>query len=887
MPSLLPSAESAEKVLKHFNVTVRGLLDPDVQSRLQRYGRNRQEEAVLASGVRTFFRQFESSLVIILLVAAATSFAIGDHLDGIVILVAVALNVGIGYVQERRAERALAALQRIVTHQASVLRDGREREVPATLVVPGDVLLLRAGQRVPADARIIEAFELETNEATLTGEAEPVAKKSDALPDAITIAEQVNMVFAGTVITQGSGLAVVTATGKQSEFGKIAGMLQTTVTEHTPLQRRLNRFSWQLTRITLTVTLLLFLFGLFRLYEVQQIFTTSVAIAVAIIPEGLVIAVTVILALGMRHMLQKRALARTLLAAEALGSVTVIATDKTGTLTEGYMRVVRILTHDRQVSHPHRDPGEPDPTALFVLKAGALASEASIENPDKPLEEWDIRGNLTERAIVRAAAESGFLLPVLHQQYVRVGEVPFESSRRFMAILYQYAGHGYEVFVKGAPETIFPHVHAVMTDGREVLFTPEIRSRMERDAERMSSQGLRTLAIATRRFSHEPHHPLTETEATDALCLIGIVGIQDPLRPDAVETIAQLGRAGIRTVMLTGDNLATASAIALGLGLPVGDGHVMDGRELERLDAYALHERVRTISVFARVSPRNKLRIVQVLQASGEVVAMTGDGVNDAPALKAADIGVALGSGTDVAKEAADLVLLDNNLRTIAAAVFEGRVIYRNIKRVILYLMAGSFAELVIIAVALVFGWPLPLTAAQILYLNIVNDTLPTFTLTREPVDAAVLNEPPVPLKRPLFGTFTRFLTITLSLVVGGIGLAFFALGWRNGEALTYARSLTFAFVATSSIAYMFSTRTLRQPLTSVSPFSNPSLLLTLVVALGMQVAAIYTPLGQRIFGLMALSGSDWLLVVLGSLVTVGFIELSKYVFRRRAIASI
>ena len=883
MPTARPATLDIESVIHQVDATTRGLTQLEADHRLQQYGRNELPNREAVNSLRTLARQFESSLVIILLIAAAVSFALGDHLDGGVILAAIALNVIVGFFQENRAERALAALQKVAAFTATILRDGRERDIPSTDVVPGDILILHAGQKVAADSRLIEEHALELNEATLTGESAPVNKQTVAMPEAVTIPEQLNMVFAGTVVTAGRGLAMVTATGMQAELGKVAELLQLTVTEKTPLQRRLIKLSWQLTVIILAVALLVFLFGIFRLYDAEQMFTTAVAIAVAAIPEGLAVVVTVILAIGMQHMLKIRALARSLLAAEALGSVTVIATDKTGTVTEGYMRVVKILTHDRDVHHPHRDPGEPDPSALLVLKIGALASDAEITNPDSPLEEWDIRGNLTERALVRAAAEAGFGLPMLRNQYIRIGEIPFDSSRRYMAVACEHKADGHAIFVKGAPEVLLAHAVAIDEDGKQQPFTAERRSAFEARVREMSSQGLRALAIGQRNVKKPPTLPLAEADALGDLVLVGVVGIQDPLRADAPETIAALHRAGIRTVMLTGDNIATARAIAAGLGLTTQADEVMDGRDLEALDASTLQERVAKVRVFARVSPKDKLRIIDAWQARGEVVAMTGDGVNDAPALKSADVGIALGSGTDVAKEASDLVLLDNSLSTIAKAVFEGRVIFRNIKRVILYLLAGSFAELVVVVGGLLLGWPLPLTAAQILWINLVTDTLPTIALTREQADPGILDEPPMSPKRPLVGPFTRFMTVTLSLIVGLVALGMFGLGWLDGEQLAYARTLAFCTVAISSLMYVFSTRALRQPLTSIGPWANPTLLGAVSLAALLQILAVHTGLGQRIFGTVALSAADWIFIILVGIGIVGVVELCKFWFRRRA----
>ncbi len=883
MPDFRPATVPIDDVLHQVDATKRGLTQLEVDARLQQFGPNTLPTNEASSSARTFFRQFESSLVIIMLIATVVSFFLGDHLDAIVILAAVFLNVLVGFFQERRAERALAALQKVATFTSTVLRDGRERDIASSDVVPGDVLVLHAGQKVAADSRLLEVYEFEANEAALTGESAPVEKQAGVLPEAVTIPEQLNMAFAGTVITRGRGLAIVTTTGLQTELGKIAQLLDTTVTEKTPLQRRLVKLSRNLAAIILVVAALVFLLGLFRLYDIEIMFTTAVAIAVASIPEGLAVVVTIALALGMTHMLKQRALARSLLAAEALGSVTVIATDKTGTVTEGYMRVVQILTHDRAVKHPHRDPGEPDPSALTVLKIAALASDATIENPDRPLEEWDIRGNLTERALVRAAAESGFNLPELRRQYTRLGEVPFDSSRRFMAALLERKNDGTSVVVKGAPEVLFANVQYIDEDGKRVAFTPERRREWETRVRDMSAQGLRALAVGERKQATDIPE-LTDANALHDLTLVGVVGIQDPLRSDAKETIQILTDAGIRTVMLTGDNRATALAIAKGLQLASTEEEVMDGRDLEALDAQTLQERVANIRVFARVSPKDKLRIIDALQARGEVVAMTGDGVNDAPALKAADIGVALGSGTDVAKEAADLVLLDNNLRTISNAVFEGRVIYRNIKRIVLYLLSGSFAEFVIICAAVLLGWPLPMVASQILWNNLVTDGLPTIALTQETEDAGILKERPIKPNQPIVGPFTLRLTIVMSVVIGLGALGLFWLGWDNGRNLSYGRTLAFAAVGISTLLCAFSARTLRHPLTSSSPLRNPSLLLALGMSLMLQLMAIYLPLGQKVFGTVALSLGDWVLILAFAVIVVAITEMSKVWFRKRDV---
>lgn len=884
MDNFHPASLKIEEVFHKIDSSSHGLNSLEVAHRLKSFGENKLPDKDSVNSLRTLVRQFESSLAIILLVAAIISFAMGDKLDGSVILAAIALNVVVGFFQEYRAERALLALQKVATFTVTAFRDGRERDVDSKSIVPGDVLVLHAGQKVAADARLIEVSELEINEAALTGESEPVSKITRFLPDAVTIPERANIVFAGTVIVRGRGLAVVCETGMNMELGKIAAMLQTTITEKTPLQKKLIKLSWDITVVILFIALLIFLFGIFKLYDAEAMFTTSVAVAVAAIPEGLAVVITVILAIGMQHMLKRRALVRSLLAAEALGSVTVIATDKTGTVTEGYMRVVKILTHDKEVSHPHQDPGEPDPSALMVLKYAALASDATIENPDRPLEQWDIRGNLTERALVRAAAEVGFNLLSLRKQYSRLADVPFDSSRRFMAVMCEKSGEGRFVFVKGAPEVLVAHAKFIDENGQPVLLTAERKKAFENKVKEMSKQGLRALAVGFRKSEHKFGGDFDEKAALADLSLVGVVGIQDPLRKDASETIETLRKAGIKTVMLTGDNQATAQAIATGLGLLKDGEGVMDGRELEKFNEDVLKEKVRDVKVFSRVSPKDKLRIVDAWQARGEIVAMTGDGVNDAPALKAANIGVALGSGTDVAKEAADLVILDNNLFTIANAVFEGRVIYRNMKRVILYLVAGSFVELFVVVGAMVIGWPLPMGAAQILWINLVTDSLPTISMTQEPADEGILDEPPIRPTRPILGSYTRFMMLLLTITVGGGSLLLFWLGWSDGQALAYGRTMVFTSISVVHLMVVFTTRTLRKPIFSSSPFKNPSFILAVLISLGLQLVAVYTPFGQKVFFTVPLGVSDWALILLLGVATIVICEFSKLWFRRRRL---
>lgn len=879
-----------EETLEKLKSSRRGLSENDVQERLVKHGQNTLPEERPPSVWALILRQLKSSLVYILLIAAIISFALGDFIDGQVILAAVVLNVIVGFFQENRAQKALRALHRVVRFEALVLRDGEELLVPAEALVPGDIMVLKTGSRIPADGRLLQAIDLTVNESILTGESYPVPKGVKELTGRVVLPEQSNMVFLGTTLAQGTGVAVVTATGLETEIGKIAILLRETKEDPTPLQTRLRAFSRFLGTAIVIIALLLFLFGVSVGKELVDIFSISVAVAVAAIPEGLLVAVTVILAIGMQRILKRRALARKLLAAETLGSATVICTDKTGTLTEGDMSVVRIVTEASDVgfSRSEKTPfgQKQDSSTRFALEIGVLCNDAHIEHEEEALEQRVVTGNPTERALIIAAHAVGLTRQALSARYPRLDTIPFDSERKHMVTLHAQEHGDHVVLAKGAPEKILGVCTTFDKDGAHHRMTDERREELLKASERMSREGLRVIAIAHRHVSRDKRALAELGEPLSDMIFVSLVALKDPLREGAKETVHLCKSAGIRTVMITGDHKLTARKIAEELGLPSEPQNILSGDELAALSDYDLEKRIRDISVYARVTPKDKLRIIDAWQEKGEVVAMTGDGVNDAPALKSANIGIALGSGTDVAKEAADVVLLDNNFRTILAAVEQGRVIYENIRKVVLYLLTDSFSEVILIAVSLFAtvidpSFPIPLLAAQILWINLVTDGFPNIALTVEPEEAEIMKEPPRDPKESLFTSEMKWLVGVVSVVSALLGLSIFLLTWHTNGDLSLARTATFAALGVDSLVYVFSVRVLRHSVLHVNPFANRSLLLAVLGGVLLQLAAIYAAPLQTVLGTVALGFREWTLVLTASFITLCSVEIVKAIFRK------
>ncbi|MFW0862493.1 MAG: cation-translocating P-type ATPase [Candidatus Komeilibacteria bacterium] len=863
-------------VFNRLHSSVDGLSTSEAKKRLKVIGSNSLPRGKRLTRVAIFFNQFKSALIYILLIAGIVSMFLGEHIDAYIIFVAVFLNVIIGFIQEGKAQKALQKLQSVIVAKALVLRDGGKKEISAAELVPGDIIFLKAGDRIPADARLIEAYDLEVEEAALTGESAPVNKSIDRMSTGLALADRKNMVYMSTLVSRGVGKAVIVATGINTEIGKIAKLLKDTEDEETPLQKKLNKFSRKLGLIILFICLAIFGIGAFYGNDLVLMFNTAVAIAVAAIPEGLAVAVTVILAIGMQRVLKKKALVKKLVAAETLGSTTVICTDKTGTLTEGEMRVVHIATANEEFDFTNTKKKKVDSSlsVFSTLKAAIMCNDAEFDREGRPI------GSATEKALLLAGSQIGLQRKILEKDLPRIAEIPFDSSNKFMATAHKLSKTKKIIYLKGAPEYILEAATKVEKSGVAIKLTPKVKKELKAKLSKLAKKKLRVVAVAYR--EEKLGLELNLETALQDLTIVGFLAMKDPLRPDTKRTLHLIGKAGVKTIIITGDNKETAKAIAEDLGLKIGRDAIIEGKDMLSMSDIDLAKVVKKIVIYARVSPHDKLRIVKALQSHGEVVAMTGDGINDAPALKQADIGVALGSGTDIAKETADLVLMNNNYSAIAAAIEQGRVIYDNIKKVILYLLSDSFSEVLLIMGSLILGWPLPLLPAQILWINLVTDGFPNMALTVEPEEKEIMQEPPQERQKPILDAERNILIATISLVTAISSLIIFHLYYTHTGDLSLARSLVFATLGVDSLLYVFSCRSLRHSILHKGFFANKFLILAVVGGFMVQLLALYIPFFQRILRTTALNMMEWGIVLGASLVVILLIELIKYIFIAR-----
>ena len=860
-----------------------GLTGSEARKRLERYGPNELQEARRISPWQILLEQFKNVLILILLIATVISFFLGHGLESVVIAVIVLFAVLLGFVQEYRAERAIEALRQMTAPTATVMRDGEEVRIPARELVPGDVILLSTGDRIPADARLIEAINLQVEESALTGESVPVEKHVNPLGhDNLPLGDRRNMVYAGTSVTYGRGRALVVATGMHTEFGKIARMLQTVETVRTPLQENLDRVGNVLARAAFVVVGLIVALGLLRGQPVIDMLIFGIALAVAVVPEALPAVVTISLAIGVQKMAKRNALIRRLPAVETLGSTSVICTDKTGTLTKNEMTVRTVFTAgqsfaisgagyapDGEFFLEDRPVAPPEPL-LLTLKAAALASDARLLKKEEG--SWAIKGDPTEGALIVAAAKAGLWKDALDAENPRIHEIPFSSETKRMTTLHQTAEDA-TAYAKGAPEVILEGCDFVLSaDGVQPLDDAR-REQIMRQAQDMASQALRVLGVAFKPGA-------TPDNAATGMTFLGLIGMIDPPRPEARDAIATCVQAGIRPVMITGDHPLTAQAIARDLGLLDG-GRIVAGAELEAMSDEQLKRQVQNISVYARVSPAHKLRVVTAWQANGHIVAMTGDGVNDAPALKRADIGVAMGiTGTDVTKEAAAMTLTDDNFASIVAAVEEGRGVFSNIKKYLMYLLSSNIGEIGLMAGATLLGLPLPLSAVQILYVNLATDGLPALALAVDPPEEDLMKRKP---RNPRIGIFTR--PVVTLMALGGVWSALVNLGlfiWalNSGRGLEQAMTMTFVSLVLIQFFKAYNFRSDRHSVLR-RPFANKWLNLAIIWELVLLSLIVYLPFLRDAFGAYALSPTDWLIVAGLAVTVVPVLELAKWMERR------
>lgn len=903
--SILWALSPLREIYRHYRVEPgHGLAGLEASRRLQQWGSNTLQEKKQKGMAEIFLDQFRDFMVLILLVATLISGLLKEYSDALTIIVIVVLNAVLGFVQEFRAERSFAALQKMTAPRGNVLRDGLRQEIPAWQVVPGDLILLEAGDRVCADVRLMDADALKVDESPLTGESTPVEKETSTLkvlPS--SLGDVKNMVFKGTLIVNGQGFGVAVATGMQTEMGRIASLMQEAETGSTPLQRRLAILGKYLVAACFLLCLGLALLGLWRGEELYKMFMAGISLAVAAIPEGLPAIVTISLALGVQRMARRRAIVRRLPAVETLGCATVICADKTGTITQNRLTVKRIYAEGRF----YNVEGEGDDLQGGIYAAGkrigaspeaglrqlflgmTLCNNATLLRPVGLLGDETVfagpgpvrgapremlQGDPLERALLICAAKAGFWKEELEDNYLRIKEFPFNAERKCMSIIYQ-KGVEKVIYVKGAPESLLEKSAYLLEGGRVRPLHPGDRQRILSRVDEMATEALRTLAVAYRLLPG--HIEPTRAEAGEVeteLIFAGFCGMIDPPRPAVFKAIQSCIRAGIGIKMITGDHRHTAMAIGQKTGILRPGSRVITGEELDRLSEKELFRDIDSFAVFARVNPEHKLRIVRCLKARGHIVAMTGDGVNDAPAIKEADIGIAMGStGTEVTKEAASLILADDNFKTIVAAVEEGRNIYENIRKFIRFLLGCNFGEILTMFLAMVLGLPLPLRPIQILWVNLVTDGLPAIALGLEPPEDDVMQDPPRSPQEGILGRGLWRKILLRGIIIGATSVLIFALALRQTEVLIYAQTMALSTLIVTQLFHVFECRSEKRTVWETSPRCNWALIGAVIFSCFLLVIIVYHPFLQAVFKTYPLRGQDWYLIFIVSILPyfVGF----------------
>lgn len=848
-----------------------GLSSQEVDERRKKQGLNKFDEAPKETMIKKLFRSLSDFTTIILLVAAVISFYTafatehGDLFEGLLIIAIVVINSVLAIVQEGNAEKALESLQDMNKQTATVIRDGKVTTVESEQLVVGDILVLESGDAISADARLIEASQLRVEESALTGESEAVEKDAAFIAEEDeSLGDQLNMVFKGCTVAAGRGKAIVTAIGMATEMGKIADLLNENTMQKTPLQVRLNQLGKRISMIALAAAALVFVIGELQGEPLLEMFMTSISLAVAAVPETLTVIVTLTLAYGVQKMARKHAIIRQLPAVETLGTANVICSDKTGTLTQNEMRVRRVWSKEDEVTNIEDSMTN---SAMEILKMAALCTDVTVEQEDDDLV---IKGNPTEVAIVRAVEENYHTKAELEEKYPRVNELPFDSERKMMTTVHQM-GEKYISITKGAFDVLAPRFSSGDVEQAAIV------------NDRFGKRALRVIAVGYATYDEEPQDISSEALEKD-LRLIGLIGMIDPPRPESKGAIKRAKKAGIKTVMITGDHVVTASAIAKELGILNDPSEALSGSELHQLTDEELDARVKALSVYARVTPEDKIRIVKSWQRTGAVVAMTGDGVNDAPALKASNVGCAMGiTGTDVAQSAADMILTDDNFATIVDAVSQGRSVYQNIRKAINFLLSCNISEIFIVLIAMLLGWGAPFTAVQLLFVNVVADGLPGFALGREPAEHGIMDQPPIPKNE---GIFARGLLQKIAINAGVftiVTLFGYYLGsyvdtispWVDASQHV-GQTVAFLILAYSSILHVFNVRS-SQSIFKVNLATNKALVEMALLALAITTAVALLPFTQELFGLVHISLNHWFLVGILSIVPIAVNELIKF----------
>ncbi|MDP3953955.1 MAG: HAD-IC family P-type ATPase [bacterium] len=859
-----------EEVFKLLGTSENGLNQEEAQIRLEKQGRNELPKEKRFRVWLFLLGQLKSPLVYILVLAGAISLGIGHNFDALIIFAAVGVNIGIGFYQEYSSSKVLEKLSKIVRVLARVKRNKEIKELDSEFLVAGDIISLKPGMKIPADGRLIYIKNLHTNESLLTGESATVKKTIDPINKDVSTGDQKNMVFMGTTVEEGEGIAVITATGKDTEIGKIAMMTKSAAEEETPLQKKIGHLGKVITIIVTLGALIIIVVGLIEKLKFTEIFITSIAVAVAAIPEGLPAAIAVILAVSSRRILAKNGLVKHLISAESLGSTSVICVDKTGTLTEGKMKLENIISK--------ADKNK-------IMNAIIFANEALLEKNGNT---YQTKGDTTDQAKMQYALDNGLNPEKLLEMMPRLNMIPFDSVYKYVASFHKIENGKVGIFVTGAPEILLELCSSIQEDSSVNELTATERNELMADNERRAGQGLRVIGAAYLE-TEASIDEITKAEEKELqkyitdLIFIGLVEIKDPLREDVKKIMAEVQDAGLRVVMLTGDHKLTAVAIGKELGMRTTPEAVMEGTELDKMSEEELEKRIKDIHIFARVSPSHKLKIASAWKKIGESVAMTGDGINDAPALKVADIGIALNSGTDVTKEAADLVLLDDSFVSIIEAIKQGRTAFDNIRKVTIFLLSDSFTELIIVLGALVLRMPLPITAVQILWTNLVEDGLPNLALAFEPSEKDALKRKPISRKESILDKEATLIAypsgIFADLVLFGIFLWFLK---HTSYDIGYIRTLIFAALGTNSLFLIFGLKSLSKSVLKTNPFNNMYLLIAIGIGFLMMFGAIHLPVLNQVLKTQPLVASHWLLVVGLGLGQMGVIEIIKWWFYRK-----
>ncbi len=873
---------SIEDSFKKLKSSKSGLTEKEFQRRLQENGKNKLPQKDKNSSLQIFVSQFASPLVAVILVATLFSFMIGHWADAFFIVFVVLVNAIVGFIQENKAEKVLQRISESVKFYCKVIRDGKKKEVASEDIVVGDVIEIQEGDKIPADGRVIESDGLKINEAVLTGEWMSVDKQDSILKRGAALAERNNMVFMGSIVEEGCGFFVVSETGVDTELGKISQLVKEEVTPKTPLQKRFFTLSKMMAFVVVLMVGFFSLIYISRGEEPYDVFITAIALVVSAIPEGLLPAVTIALVFAMRRLIRKKALVRRLNATEGMGSVSTICMDKTGTLTKGEMQVSHILTGDDELLKKEGHLAniyKPNSLEMHlkVLEAITLVNSAYIENPDKELSDWIIRGRSTDKALLVAGVHAGIDREKLESEFEIVKKIEFSSANKYSARFYRTKNDKVLILFLGAPEITIERSHNIKMKDGDAPLDSDKGNKLIRKVDELTNQGLRLMACACKEIDWEEYKKTDPEKILKDLNLLGFVALKDPLRKDVKTSIEIAKGAGINPIVITGDHKNTAQAIVNELGMNVEDREIMEGKDVDLIGDEDLLETVKRIKIFARVSPKHKIRIVRALQQNGEVVAMVGDGVNDAPALKASDIGISVGTGTGIAKDVSDIVLLNNSFSVIIKAIEQGRVARENIRRIVIYLMADDFSELFLFFFAVTIGLPFPLYPIQILWINIVEDSFPNIASTTENNTKGIMDQKPIPANESILSApYKKFMIAVFFVTSLSASLVFYFFYKITGD-IEKTRTLVFALVAFDSLSFAYIVKSFRQSVFNREVFSNRLINLAISASLVMLLMGLYIPFFQKLLKISPIGIMEWLLIIGVSSLELILLEIFKY----------